>query len=125
LIQDSSGATPLHVAIAHHAAENVITALLEVEPSACKITDKRVMLPLHYAAALRYSPFAPIQAVVEANPSALTATTEDGDTPLHLLISNYPEKNWKRRSVHLDVNRSPVRKIGEELIGIISCNDTE
>jgi len=93
LVQDSSGATPLHVAIAHHAVESVITALLEIAPSASKMIDKRTMLPLHYAAAFRYSPVAPIQAVVAANLSALTATTEDGDTPLHLLISNYPEKN--------------------------------
>lgn len=88
LIQSSSGCTPLHVAVAHKAFESVVTLLIETLPDSCEISDNRGMLPLHYAAAFQYSYIAPIQAMIEANCDALTATTEDGDTPLHIFISN-------------------------------------
>jgi hypothetical protein len=90
IIQDASGATPLHVAISHGSYELVLMKLLEVAPVASKVADERGMLPLHYVAAFWQTPFGPVDLLVRANPEALTATTVNGDTPLHLLISNNP-----------------------------------
>ena len=88
IIQDSSGATPLHTAISHGAHERVLMRLLDIAPVAAKISDQRGMLPLHYVAAFWKTQFAPVEQLLKAYPEALTKATMNGDTPLHLLISN-------------------------------------
>jgi len=92
-IQDSSGATPLHVALAHNTFESIVNMLIETLSDSCKIADYKGMLPLHYAAAFWQSSTAPIQAMLQGHREDLIETTDDGDTPLHLLISNPREGN--------------------------------
>ena len=88
LITDSTGATPLHSAIAANAHLNILQTLLKVSLEATLKEDKVGMLPLHYVAAFAKTPPPFIDALVNANPSALTHQTFNGDTPLHLAISN-------------------------------------
>jgi len=100
IIQDNSGATPLHVAISHRAHERCIIRLLEVAPVAAKVMDKRGMLALHYVGAFGASQGAVLR-LVNAYPQAISQKTNYGDTPLHLLISNYPSDD---ESTNLDRN---------------------
>ena len=88
LLQDSTGATPLHTAIASGAHEDVLLRLFEAKPEAAKVADERGMLPLHYAAAFGDTPLTIVELLVEADPDAITAVTVNGDTPLHILTSN-------------------------------------
>lgn len=115
-IQDSSGATPLHVAISHGAFGRVLVKLLEAVPEASMVVDDQGMLPLHYAAAFWCGAPNFIENVLSANPDALTAITVNGDTPLHLLISNNPGESEK-----LDTS---MIKIVELLVGL-GGNDRE
>jgi hypothetical protein len=95
IVQDASGATPLHVAIAHGAYDKVLLQLLEKAPVASKVSDEREMLPLHYAAAFWQTSPNIVETLVDVNPDALLATTVNGDTPLHLMISNSSNNNIK------------------------------
>lgn len=89
LLQDSEGATPLHVAVAHQAHTLVIVKLLEVD--ACQVPDNQGLLPLHYCAATKN--MSSLQVIVAAHPHGIAATTVSGDTPLHLFLSNYNEND--------------------------------
>lgn len=89
IIQDNTGATPLHVAISHKAHERCIIRLLEIAPIAAKVMDEKGMLALHYVGAFGASQGAVLK-LVNAYPEAISQRTNYGDTPLHLLISNYP-----------------------------------
>ena len=88
LVTDSTGATPLHSAIAANAHINILQTILEACTAASLKEDKVGMLPLHYVAAFAKTPPPFIDALVSANTSALTHQTNNGDTPLHLAISN-------------------------------------
>ena len=124
ILQDSIGATPLHVAISHSAHERVLLYLLETAPVAAKIKDGDEMLPLHYAAAvgLRMT-YAPIQTLIETYPEGLLAKTVHGDTPLHLLIANLDENDDNSQETdysHLDRQST---KVVELLAGFASGDD--
>jgi ankyrin repeat protein len=107
-----SGATPLHVAIAHGAHERVMVTLLSMAPTAAYIPDNRGMLPLHYVAAFGGTPFTFVGQLICSFPEGITAQTENGDTPLHLLMSN-AHKHVKKGQF-LDRNTT---KLAELLVG--------
>jgi ankyrin repeat protein len=86
--QDSTGATPLHIALACGARDCVVEALLSVYPNAAHIEDKKGMIPLHWAAAFSKTGHAVIRKLVLAYPMGLMSPTTDGDIPLHLAVSN-------------------------------------
>mmetsp|Transcript_53328 Transcript_53328/g.79679 ORF Transcript_53328/g.79679 Transcript_53328/m.79679 type:complete len:735 (-) Transcript_53328:616-2820(-) len=88
LMQDSTGATPLHAAIANNANDKVLMQLLKAAPMACKVEDNRNMLPLHYAAAFQKTSPSVLQKMIECHPESIVHQTVNGDTPLHLAISN-------------------------------------
>ena len=111
IIQDNSGATPLHVAISHKAHERCVIRLLEVAPVAAKVMDEKGMLALHYVGAFGASQGAVLR-LVNAHPEAIAQKTNCGDTPLHLLVSNYPADDG---SVKLDRNST---KMIELLMGM-------
>lgn len=83
-----TGATPLHVALANGAHACVVEALLEAAPSVAMMEDSRGMLPLHWAAAFGRTSSNFVKRLIEENPSALVHPTNDGDIPLHLVVSN-------------------------------------
>ena len=88
IMKDMTGATPLHVAIAAGAHSRVIDALIAAAPQALKMPDNRGMLPMHYVAAFCHTPMASVERMLEIYGDALFAHTTNGDTPLHLLVSN-------------------------------------
>jgi ankyrin repeat protein len=87
-LQDCTGACPLHAAIANNVDERVLTVLLDAAPAAAQIPDNQGLLPLHYVAAFSHTPIAFVQKLIDVYPHAISAQTVDGDTPLHLAISN-------------------------------------
>jgi ankyrin repeat protein len=111
-IRNASGATILHVAIAHGAHERVLFKLINMRPEAAFIPDKRGMLPIHYVAAFGGTPFTFVEQLICAFPEGITAQTENGDTPLHLLISN--AHKYIKEDQFLDRNTT---KLAELLVG--------
>ena len=89
LLQERTGATPLHVAIASGAYDCVIEALLNAAPSATQIEDLKGMLPIHWAAAFGNKVnYNIVKKIVEEYPVGLISPSVDGDIPLHLAVSN-------------------------------------
>ena len=89
LLQERTGATPLHVAIASGAYDCVIEALLNAAPSATQIEDLKGMLPVHWAAAFGNKVnYNIVKKIVEEYPGGLVCPSVDGDIPLHLAVSN-------------------------------------
>jgi ankyrin repeat protein len=111
-IRNASGATLLHVAIAHGAHERVLVKLLNMAPGVAIIPDNHGMLPVHYMAAFSGTPFTFVGQLICAFPEGITSQTENGDTPLHLLISN-AHKHVKKGQF-LDRNTT---KLVELLVG--------
>ena len=123
ILQDCSGATPLHVAIAHVAHERVLLTLLDLAPVAAKVKDDNGLIPLHYAAAVGLSmKYAPIQTLIEAYPEGLLLKTTNGDTPLHLLLSNLDLHDEGGERPNLDRESA---KVVELLAGFASADDGE
>ena len=91
LLKDSSGATPLHAAIANEACETILEFLINMAPIACKSEDLSGMTPLHYAAAFMKTPAVVVERIIEEYSYSICHKTKDGDTPLHLLIRNSSE----------------------------------
>jgi ankyrin repeat protein len=87
-LQDCTGATPLHAAIANNVDERVLSVLLDAAPDTAQIPDNQGLLPLHYVAAFSHTPIAFVRNLIKIYPHAISAQTVDGDTPLHLAISN-------------------------------------
>ncbi len=86
--KERTGATPLHVALAHGAHDCVIEALLDAAPSAAEVEDGRGMLPLHWAAAFGRVGHGVVKRLINAHPQAVTCVSIDGDIPLHLAVAN-------------------------------------
>lgn len=86
--RERTGATPLHVALAHGAHDGVCLALLDAAPSASAVEDERGLLPLHWAAAFGRTSSSVVRALVEEHERALVKPSVDGDVPLHLAVSN-------------------------------------
>jgi len=88
LMQDCSGATPLHAAIGNHVCLEVLNTIFAPAPEASRIIDHHGLLPLHYVAAFCHTPISFVKQLLEAYPNGISMRTADGDTPLHLAISN-------------------------------------
>jgi ankyrin repeat protein len=98
-VRERTGATPLHVALAHGAHACVIEALLDAAPTAVMVEDARGMLPLHWAAAFGRASVNVVKRLIDEHPHALVHPTIDGDIPLHLIVANsmIEEEDGKRR----------------------------
>jgi len=96
LMKDMTGATPVHVAIASGAHGAVVDRLIDAAPQALKVADNRGMLPMHYVAAFCHTPASSVKRMLQRYPEALFAHTTNGDTPLHLLVSNSSNNVGKR-----------------------------
>jgi ankyrin repeat protein len=117
-IQDSTGATPLHTAIASGANEHVLVQLFEVAPLVAKVPDERGMLPMHYAAAFGRTPLALVELLVMAHPDAIREVTVNGDTPLHLLASNASVSMANLLTHRMDVDT-------ENMIGLLMGSEQD
>jgi ankyrin repeat protein len=111
-VRNASGATLLHVAIAHGAHERVLVKLINMAPDAAIVSDNHGMLPIHYVAAFGGTPFTFVGQLICAFPEGITSQTENGDTPLHLLISN--ANKHVQKGQFLDRNTT---KLAELLVG--------
>jgi len=123
-MQDISGATPLHSAIAAGTNESVLNALLEASPVACKMEDKRGMTPLHYVAALLKTPASFVTKMMSMYQYGLCHKSNDGDTPLHILVRNSADDitlGTRKGGKLLDRNAIQVLQI---LMGVYSAQDT-
>ena len=81
--KDPNGMTPLHIAAAWKASEDVIAKLIEVWPDALKVHDSVLgVLPLHLAARDSASDAAVLQ-MLKAYPAAASEQDADGNLPLH------------------------------------------
>uniref|UniRef100_A0A6S8WUS5 Uncharacterized protein n=2 Tax=Chaetoceros debilis TaxID=122233 RepID=A0A6S8WUS5_9STRA len=94
LLQDQSGATPLHCAIANGTNEEVILRLIDLAPKACKLSDEAGLTPLHYIAAFRSTPLSIAQRITQEYKYGICHKTKCGDTPLHILIGNSVDAVW-------------------------------
>jgi len=115
IIRNRSGATLLHVAIAHGAHERVLVQVLNLAPTAAHVPDNHGMLPLHYVAAFGGrggTPWTFAGQLIWAFPEAISSQSEHGDTPLHLLISN--AYKHVKKDQFLDRNTT---KLAELLVG--------
>ncbi|KAL3794674.1 hypothetical protein HJC23_010102 [Cyclotella cryptica] len=87
-VRERTGATPLHVALAHGSHACVVEALLDAAPTSVMIEDARGMLPLHWAAAFGRASVNVVKRLIDEHPQALVHPTIDGDIPLHLIVAN-------------------------------------
>jgi hypothetical protein len=86
--KDQTGATPFHSAIACPSDEFILSKLLEYYPAVCKIGDLNGMIPLHYVAAFLNTPASVVKKMIEIYQFGICHKTNDGDTPLHILVRN-------------------------------------
>ncbi len=92
-LTDKSGATPLHVSIAHAVDDLIIMMLLRVGGSkVLHMEDDRGMIPLHYAAAYVHNSHTVVAKMIEIYPESIYHKTHNKDTPMHLLVSNACQK---------------------------------
>lgn len=110
--QNRTGVTLLHAAIAHGAHERVLVKLLGQSPEQAKITDIDGMLPVHYCAAFGGTPWTFVGRLIWAYPEGISQQTDNGDTPLHLLVSN--ARKHLKDDQFLDRNTT---KLAELLVG--------
>jgi ankyrin repeat protein len=110
-LQNEHGLTLLHVSIANQAHELVVVQLLQEAPEAAKISDSRGMLPLHYVAAFcsGETPWTWTAELIKAHPESIRARTLDGDTPLHLLMTN--ASAYIKEDSFLDRNTSQLARL--------------
>ena len=89
--QNKKGQTLLHIGTAHHIHERVLLLLMEGAEYAAELSDSVGRLPLHYVASTIAGPAPPLnvaERLVLASQESLTTPCSDGNTPLHLLVSN-------------------------------------
>lgn len=109
---NNNGATLLHVAIGYGAHERVLVRLIQNGPKAAQIADNHGLLPLHYVAAFGGTPWTVAEELIRIYPGSLCVQTADGDTPLHLLMSN--AHKFLKKDQFLDRNTT---KLAELLLG--------
>jgi len=97
VLQDETGATPLHVAVANEANKLIVGELLEAAPEACRVEDRYGMVPLHYVAAFLNVPKGVVGKMIEVYPGAVCHRTENLDTPLHLVVRGMADKQLEWR----------------------------
>ena len=87
-LQNGTGATPLHIAISNRCSDLILNQLIDYCPDCCAIRDKQGMLPLHYVAAFGHISLRSVKKIVDVYPEAIHQTSLNGDTPLHVGLSN-------------------------------------
>jgi len=78
--------TPLHLALASHASDDVILFLLQTNPAASRVQDSYGRVPLHYGIS-NYASIPVMEALVKACPQAIRATDKNCWTPFHVASS--------------------------------------
>jgi hypothetical protein len=90
-LRNNQDQTLLHIGAANGVHERVLNRLLDCAKFMASISDAHGRLPLHYVALSLCSPYPPItfaERLLMVTPEALTAPCSNGNTPLHLLVSN-------------------------------------
>ena len=89
VLGNNEAATLLHVAIASEAHERVLMRLIHLAPESIIRADEQGMLPIHYLAAFGGTlPWTVAQEILRLFPECVHRRTNNGDTPLHLLVEN-------------------------------------
>lgn len=90
--------TALHIAFAaaEYLSLELLRSMVGLRPRACFMRDGKGLLPIHIACGNHCSP-QKIQILLDANPSALFATTPDGQTPLSLASSKVTTKKHSNK----------------------------
>eukprot|EP00568_Trieres_chinensis_P009176 CAMPEP_0183313696 /NCGR_PEP_ID=MMETSP0160_2-20130417/46207_1 /TAXON_ID=2839 ORGANISM="Odontella Sinensis, Strain Grunow 1884" /NCGR_SAMPLE_ID=MMETSP0160_2 /ASSEMBLY_ACC=CAM_ASM_000250 /LENGTH=311 /DNA_ID=CAMNT_0025478837 /DNA_START=397 /DNA_END=1329 /DNA_ORIENTATION=- len=78
--------TPLHIIFTDYVSSKLAKTMIALGTQATCMKDKKGWLPAHVACSRHCSP-EKLQALLEANPTSLHETTNDGDTLLSLAIS--------------------------------------
>jgi hypothetical protein len=78
--------TPLHILFTDYVSPKLTQAMIDMGPSACFIKDKKGYLPAHIACSRHCSP-EKLHLLLQVNPDALFATTNDKHTLLSLAVS--------------------------------------
>jgi hypothetical protein len=112
--QTDTGATILHAAASNAVHDSVWRALLASNGNtSASIADYHGMLPLHCLASCISGEIPSAQTtkrLVDAYPLGLTETSNTGDTPLHLFVSNISNRVEDEKSIKSD-NTSEVVKL--------------
>jgi ankyrin repeat protein len=122
--QDGSGGTPLHAAIGANASAKVLETLLQEAPHLLSVEDDRGMLPLHYVAAICQTPASIVQKMVQLEPSSLWHQTANGDTPLHLAVSNSSTSLVLVGNDPNDIHAAKLDRNATQIITILMSGET-
>ena len=87
-LQDNTGATPHHLAIANNCSECGLNSIVSCCPEAYSIQDDKGLLPLHHVTAFSDTPLESVKRIFDANSKAIFQVAHNGDTPLHIAVSN-------------------------------------
>jgi ankyrin repeat protein len=87
-MEDNDGSLPLHVAVAHSAAMDVLGFLLVQYPGAIEKRNHRRNLPLHLAVAAKHAPSLKVtQFIVAKFPDAVRTRGANGRFALHIALA--------------------------------------
>lgn len=75
--------TPLHIAFTDYISPNLARAMIQSGLEAAKMRDRKGWLPVHVACSRHCSP-EKLRLLLSANPTALTAKTDEGETLMDL-----------------------------------------
>jgi len=127
ILQDYTGATPLHVAVANEANKLIVAKLLDAVPEACMVEDEHGMVPLHYVAAFLNVPVTIVEKILEVYPLAVCHKTENGDTPLHLVVRNTADAQSKNRGemesnmYHMYESMTELNENTRDVVNLLIC----
>lgn len=120
---NNTGMTPLHVAIANPCHEAVTRQLIRQRTSQLAVTmaDQHGMVPLHYLGAFGRTSRVLAEELIAISPDSIGCLTINGDTPLHLLVTNAATilKNQTNAVPNVDVHtvNQHIVKLAKLLVG--------